>query len=129
MTLFFGCWHKEGHFLWTKHKDQFRELHECDIKARDLDCSAVFLIYPPKLGQGCKTFLPAQNKTILSWWGNPFDDRPGTNNSVIVDGCQSIQQAWNIFKTDFPDVAKFWTIYYDNENDYQFKVNGSRLFM
>jgi hypothetical protein len=118
--LYFGCWDRAGHFLWAPDKSSIRDLgNRGEITDRLLDSTPLLLPYPEKKGSGCRTYLSAPDKTVLSWWGNPFDDRPGVNNSVIVDGNRTVFYCWEMFTIKFPDLAKRWNITTaDNENKF-----------
>jgi len=106
IIAYFGCWQKPGHYLWgspgvTLHDQEVDRLKI--PKNYHLDASVLFLPYPEKVGQGCLTYLPAPNRTILAWWGSPFDNRGKVNCAVIIEGKKTADEIWSAFKTSFPD--------------------------
>jgi hypothetical protein len=117
-TLFFGCWGDAGHFLWDKNKQRIYDRDSYGLSAHNLDASSLILPYPEQKGKGCRTYLPSMDRTIIAWWGNPWDTRPGVNNSVIAKGNSTISEIWTAFRIDFPDLAKLWKIQEQEDSNF-----------
>jgi hypothetical protein len=74
--------------------------------AATLDGTPIFLPYPERAGNGALTYLPANDRSILAWWGgSPWDSRPGVNSAIIVAGRASVAEIWARFVTAFPQLA------------------------
>lgn len=105
-VLYFGCWDEHsGHGLYDAHGRQVRESEAHRIRvptAREMDGSTFTLPKPDRPGSGAITYLPACGCTILHWWGNPFDKRPGTNTAIITRGEVKENTIWMRFTTQFP---------------------------
>lgn len=70
-----------------------------------LDGSHLFLPVPETLDHGRLTYLPAMNVTVLSWWNNLYDKRPGVNSHYIHRSELSVSSMWHMFRHHFPDLA------------------------
>jgi hypothetical protein len=75
----------------------------------DLDGSRLLLPYPERVGEGRRTFLPALNVTVVSWWNRVFDERGAVNSHIIQRGRVDFDVMWRIFNLQFPDLAKAHT--------------------
>ncbi len=108
IAVYFGCWGEAGHWLWKPRKTKLwdREATQMLIpSATILDGSCLFLPNPGRVGAGCITYLPAIDRTILAWWGNPWDKRPGVNSAFITNGDLGEIAAWRRFYRYFPGLA------------------------
>lgn len=105
-VYYFGCKDRAGHHL---HASSGRSVSYHDAPRLRVPCmmdgDAAFLPYPEKIGEGALTYLPANDLTILAWWGNPWDSRPGVNNSVMVRGRHDLDAVWSVFEQTFHDLA------------------------
>jgi hypothetical protein len=108
LVLYWGCWGAPGHFLYAPGKQTVHDF-ECERLRvpRDymLDASWLFLPQPELVGRGARTYLPACDRTILAWWGSPWDLRGKVNAAVIVDGVHSADVCWERFRRYFPELA------------------------
>ena len=109
VAVYFGCWKQAGHFL---HKPGMHSLYDHERRemnipsAGDLDGSKLFLPQPEKVGTGCITYLPAMHRTVLAWWGSPWDGRGAVNAAFITNGDTGEATAWALFCRYFPEVAE-----------------------
>lgn len=109
IAVYFGCWNQAGHFLWEPGHISMRD---CDAKRMRIP-NAIVLDNPPGLflpnkerkGTGCVTYLPGPNRTILAWWGSPWDSRPGVHAAFITNGDAGEAVAWNMFCRYFPTLS------------------------
>jgi len=111
IIAFFGCWGNPGHYLWLPGKNSLypneHRLKELNLPSPLLlDGSILFLPQPESIGLGALTYLPAMNRTILAWWGNPWDDRGQTNNAIVIEGHCEESSLWNQFELSFPELVK-----------------------
>jgi hypothetical protein len=109
--LYFGCHERAGHFIWGRY-GQVREFDRERWKypsAASLDASVIFLPRPEKVGTGALTYLPAADKTILAWWGSPWDTRGNVNAALIAIGRLSADDCWARFEVRLPQIAKHLT--------------------
>lgn len=104
-VYFFGCWGEAGHFLRDKDGNKLRHKAQT-AKLRipapaELDTSSLLL---PKevVGDGLLTYIPSYDCTIMAWWGNYWDSRPGVNNSLIARGTRTADEVWDMLKVQFP---------------------------
>ena len=108
-VLYWGCWDRAGHFLWTPGHNYVREglddRHLLVPRASQLDGSYIFLPRPEQPGDGALTYLPATDRTVLAWWGNPWDTRGAVNSAVISSGWYKAEELWARFATRFPTLA------------------------
>ena len=109
IAVYFGCWKQAGHFL---HKPGMHSLYDHERRemnipsASDLDGSKLFLPQPEKVGTGCVTYLPAMNRTILAWWGSPWDQRGAVNAAFITNGeMNGAGLMWQRFIHYFPELS------------------------
>jgi hypothetical protein len=73
----------------------------------DLDGTALFLPFPERRGKWALTYLPANDRTILAWWGlNPWDVRPGVNAAIITEGKCTAEECWGRLKEYFPNLVR-----------------------
>lgn len=107
--LFFGCWDESGHYLRTKHKKAVSS-DEAErwgfLTPEDLDQSRLLLPRPQVEGQGCRTYLPALHLTVLSWWNQVLDTRPGVNSHFMMKGRAGDDMMWDTFHDHYPELAK-----------------------
>ena len=73
--------------------------------AGNLDGSLLFLPRPEKTGTGCITYLPSIDRTILAWWGSPWDQRGAVNAAFITNGDLGEVAMWQRFVRYFPDLS------------------------
>lgn len=107
MTAYFGCWKEPGHYLWVPPGRRASRLEERDYLApKELDCNLIFL--PPEVvGCGALTLLPGCRKTVLAWWGSPYDRRGKVNSAIIVRGIiANPVTVWQSFRTLFPELKE-----------------------
>lgn len=108
IAVYFGCWKEPGHYLWKPGSRLYR--HEQAALAIptsiDLDGSHLFLPSPEKVGTGCLTYLPAMDRTVLAWWGSPWDKRPAVNSAFITNGNANESIAWLRFCHYFPELTE-----------------------
>lgn len=108
IAVYFGCWDAAGHYLWTPNKHGLTR-HDADRMliptAGTLDGSLLFLPRPEKKGTGSLTYLPAPNRTILAWWGSPWDNRGAVNAAFITNGDLGETAMWQRFIRHFPDLS------------------------
>lgn len=102
---FFGCNQQAGHHLYGPggrwvHVDVRKEL---PFRYENLD-GGILLPRPEKVGSGTLMYLFGW--TILSWWGNPFDTRPGVCNAILVEGAWRLGFVEERFSTEFPELSK-----------------------
>lgn len=108
IAVYFGCWNEAGHFLWGPGQ---RSLYDHQIREMviptpgDLDGSLLFLPRPEKTGTGCVTYLPAINRSILAWWGSPWDKRGAVNAAFITNGDVGAVAMWQRFARYFPELS------------------------
>jgi hypothetical protein len=108
-VLYFGCWDQAGHFLWEPNHQHMRDFDADRLlipRGRDLDASLVFLPKPEKVACGAVTYLPANDRTVLAWWGSPWDNRGAVNSAIIVSGKASAEDCWQRFDATFPALAR-----------------------
>lgn len=107
--LFFGCWNESGHRLWTRSRTSISE-HQAKEwnfpSGKLLDGSPLLLPLPREDLHGCRTYLPSFHCTVLSWWNNIWDDRPGVNSHVILRGRSGTELIWDSFQMGFPELVK-----------------------
>ena len=111
LVLFWGCWDGSGHYLWypSRHRmqNQFEAKNLGVPYDFHLDGTAVFLPMPERRGKWALTHLPANNKTVLAWWGlNPWDARPGTNSAIITEGKCTAEECWARLAEYFPNLVR-----------------------
>jgi hypothetical protein len=109
IVLFFGCWDEAGHYLkfWDRRTVRDFDADRMMVPhAGVLDGSFLFLPRPEKVGNGALTYLPATNRTILAWWGSPWDGRGAVNSAIIVSGKATSEECWRRFMAAFPDLAR-----------------------
>lgn len=108
LVLFFGCNGQPGHYLIDNTGRTLRE-EECRKlqvpSDRHLDGTPLFLPRPERVGTGALTYLPVTDRTILAWWGSPFDKRGAVNNAIITDGRCTEEEIWARFIAAFPGLA------------------------
>lgn len=68
----------------------------------NLDGTPIFLPFPERVGEGALTYLPGTDRTVLAWWGSPFDSRGKVNNTIICAGRLSAGEVWLAFGSAFP---------------------------
>lgn len=109
-AFYYGCWNEVGHFLFKPDGDSIREFNPCFPKD-----------FPVKPGLLDGAFLGCQwgpqfeavlshvgNWTIISFWDNTVDDRPGSNSNFIFRGKLSFEEAIKMAKEVFPTIfARF----------------------
>ena len=105
IIAYFGCWGQPGHFLWDRHGHHF-DRYQADKKlipdTKLLDASVIFLPFREQVGDGCITYLPGPNRTVLAWWGNnPWDKRGKVNSAVITNGELGESAMWSRFQRYF----------------------------
>lgn len=107
MLIFWGCWDRPGHYLWTPYKSTLRDF-EADRqlvpRANYLDATIMFLPKDERVGTGALTYLPGIDRTILAWWGSPFDTRGKVNSALIADGQLTLDAIWHRFSQLYPDL-------------------------
>lgn len=107
-VFYFGCNGKPGHYLFDQYGrglDGHRADHLMLPRDSCLDGSPVFLP-PEKVGIGALTYLPANDRTVLAWWGSPWDKRGRVNTAVIVTGKHTADQVWEQFVRFMPAIAE-----------------------
>lgn len=112
-VLFFGCNGRPGHYLIGPGGGTIREFEADRLNVprdHNLDGSHIFLPRPERVGLGALTYLPATDRTVLAWWGNPADTRGGVNNAIIVDGKASAEKVWQRFSIVFAGLASKLTM-------------------
>ena len=108
ITVYFGCWNEAGHFLWAPGR---RSIYDHEVRDMviptpgDLDGSKLLLPHPEKTGTGCITYLPAINRTVLAWWGSPWDKRGAVNAAFITNGDLGEIAMWQRFARYFPELS------------------------
>lgn len=108
-VYYFGCDGQAGHHL--RATSGWRTLSSHDAQRlrvpadHALDGGAAFLPYPEKKGVGALTYCPANDLTVLAWWGNPWDERGAVNNAVMVRGQHDFDSLWSAFEKAFPNIA------------------------
>lgn len=111
VLAFFGCNSRDsGHVIITPN--QFYGINDMQCQklgipfARELDGSTLLLPKPERHNEGCLTRLPALYRTVIAWWGSPWDTRPGANNMIIAKGVEDdFETIWRQFELAFPLVA------------------------
>lgn len=108
-VYFFGCLGRAGHFLHRAGHWRTLDYHEAQ-KMRvpsdsALDGGASFLPLPECRGEGALTYLPANDLTVLAWWGSPWDNRGAVNSAVMVRGKHDADAVWSAFEQAFPEFA------------------------
>ena len=104
-VYFFGCWNASGHFLRDQAKQLVRDAKRLRIPSDIVLDGGPMFLPPEKVGTGALTYLPACDITLLAWWGNPFDTRPGTNNAILIRGAYGRDSMWHEFSQAFPTLA------------------------
>lgn len=103
-NLFFGCWGESGHYIFNRAGrivDSRMAMQWGFLTGEDLDGSRIFLPKPAVLGQGCRTYLPSLHLTILSWWNEIYDTRPGVNSHFMMKGRAGDDMMWDTFLEHF----------------------------
>jgi len=106
IIAYFGCWKGAGHFLFSSGWQSLRDFNATQMRIplpQYLDGTGLFLPTKERVGDACITYLPAPHRTVLAWWGSPFDTRGAVNCAVITDGDRSMGEVWEAFKDSFPD--------------------------
>ena len=108
IAVYFGCWNEAGHFLWEPGRRSVRDFDAKRMRvptANNLDGSELFLPRPERPGTGCLTYLPAINRTVLAWWGSPWDKRGAVNAAFITNGNLGETATWQRFVQHFRDLS------------------------
>lgn len=105
LIVHFGCRGQAGHNFTFPSGRGVRD-HELNLPtSAELDCSWAFLPRPEEAGHGALTYLPAAHRTVLAWWGSPYDLRGKVNQTVIAVGRLTMDDLWARFVSEFPDLA------------------------
>jgi len=75
-------------------------------RPHQLDGGQLFLPRLERKGDACLTYLPAPDRTVLAWWGSPFDERGAVNSAIITEGNVSAEECWQRFVDQFSDLAQ-----------------------
>ena len=109
-VFFFGCNEQTGHHLISGQMGMSVRDFECDRymipKDHHLDGTFIFLPRPERKGEGALTYLPGTDRTVLAWWGSPFDARGAVNNAIIVFGKATVDEVWAKFTARYPRLAQ-----------------------
>ena len=106
-AYYFGCYGRAGHYLFGPRGQRLSHYEQERLGLPDHDFDACpFLLPREVVGDGALTYLPAMDRTALSWWGSPWDKRGKVNSHVLADGRLTADEAWRQFEADFPDLAK-----------------------
>lgn len=103
--IYFGCWKDAGHFIWFPNWEQKRNFEIEKLRLPQgyyLDATMLFLPEVERVGTGMITYLPAPDLTVIAWWGSAFDKRGKVNCALIVEGKKNLDEAWQLFKENFP---------------------------
>lgn len=108
-VYYFGCNERAGHHLHRAGHWRTIDYHEAQTmrvpSAEAMDGGAIFLPYPEQRGLGALTYLPANDLTVLAWWGSPWDSRGAVNTAVMVRGQHDVDAVWAAFEQAFPLIA------------------------
>jgi hypothetical protein len=108
-VYFFGCLGQAGHYLHRARHWRTLDHHEAKQMRvpsdHALDGSAIFLPFPELKGNGALTYLPANDLTVLAWWGSPWDGRGAVNSAILVRGRHDVDAVWQAFEKAFPEFA------------------------
>lgn len=105
LCIYWGCLGDSGHHLHSPDRGLVRPF-ECERfripTAGQMDGGCAFLPHSKTIGVACLTYLPGPDRTILAWWGSPWDSRPGVNSAIITEGNVDADECWRRFVTTFP---------------------------
>lgn len=108
-VLFFGCWSRVGHHLWTPRGQisDRRDLERIGGKSLDGD----FAPHLSHLGycncpqiEGSAALHHLDGWTILSFWDRSIDRRKGSNSSFLARGELSFGEMVAVAKEHYPEV-------------------------
>lgn len=108
--LYFGCWQGEpGHDLRTPDGRRYSRLpfgYPPKIEGRAVDMG-----FCPAIGvsNGVAALRHVGEWTVLSFWDNSIDRRPGSHSTFISRGTLTFEQIVERSKAAFPDVWKRFT--------------------
>lgn len=109
LIVHFGCRGQARHYLTFpsgRMADERTRDRELNLpRLAELDCSWAFLSRPEEAGHGALTYLPTLHRTVLAWWGSPYDLRGKANQAVIAAGRLTMDELWARFVNEFPDLA------------------------
>lgn len=112
--LYFGCWDRPGHYIWTRDKRTVyaHEVSSLALRAEDLDGSTIFLPRPERPGHGQLThlFRDGEPITVLAWWDRTFDQRGACNAAIQCDGWERMPRLWERFGRVYSTLAPKLTI-------------------
>lgn len=104
---FFGCRDQAGHYLTAPNGQGVRDFEADNLnipRAAELDGSVIFLPFPEIIGRGALTYLPANDRTVLAWWGSPWDSRGKVNNALIGAGYMTADALWQHAAQQMPSL-------------------------
>lgn len=108
ICCYFGCYFESGHYL-RSSPNRTIDRYEADRlrvpRVEALDGGYLFLPHPERVGNGALTYLPASDRTVLAWWGSPWDSRPNVNSAIIVEGHANFADVWARFAHRYPELA------------------------
>lgn len=98
--FYFGCVNIVGHHLWD-HKLNHYSGTECPFKPEELD---IPFCPPENTLQGIAKISYAKGWTILSYWDNSIDSRPGSHSTFLASGEYHFNPMWEHMYAVFPSI-------------------------
>lgn len=100
--FYFGCIDRSGHALFGPGETPVR------YGQLDRDFGSVGRLdgtfCPTEIGGGKFTISTRPPWTIISWWDNSVDTRPGSHSTFIFQGYDSLGEFWWDAREKFPSV-------------------------
>jgi hypothetical protein len=105
---FFGCWDRPGHYLWKPDGSRPRYEEKETPFGYTLDGG---LLQNQKYWQNKLSVVHtiADGWTVISWWDNSVDERPGSNANFVAKGEYSRLEMVEFARLYFPELMHRFT--------------------
>lgn len=109
-AYYFGCQRESGHFWWRPDRLPYGASSHVAQKVGPLIHPKIDSGFCPKRGiQGHAKLTQIDGWTILSFWDNSVDSRPGSSSSFVARGAYDLTTMQAIAREQFPRVWKRYT--------------------
>ena len=109
-AFYFGCFRQPGHYLWRGPEDDHGYMptgrdHGLPFHPERMDAAlAPRNASGGEVHQGLASYGLLNGWTIISFWDNSIDRRPGSSSTFFIEGAHYFEEALEIAREDFPKV-------------------------
>lgn len=120
--FYFGCYRDSGHYLWQPGPEEPGEIRPRTVTdfpwtVEDLDDGFCPKTHNHRPDNGVALLTHAKGWTILSFWDNSVDRRPGSHSTFLADEIydfhpmvwqckQAFPQVWSRYKFTVSEIEK-----------------------